>query len=145
MLLHELIPILQIAVIPAILISGVGLIMLSLTNRFGRIADRSRQLLVELRSAHSAGRDMLLSEIKILSSRALALRLAIALATVSQLFAAVLIITLFFGAVLNWRAGLIVVVLFIGSMVSLIGALIAFLRDVNLSLAALWLELPSKD
>jgi Protein of unknown function (DUF2721) len=145
MLLHELIPILQIAVIPAILISGVGLIMLSLTNRFGRIADRSRQLLVELRSAHSAGQDMLLSEIKILSSRALALRLAIALATVSQLFAAVLIITLFFGAVLNWRAGLIVVVLFIGSMVSLIGALIAFLRDVNLSLAALWLELPSKD
>jgi len=145
MLLTELIPILQIAVIPAILISGVGLIMLSLTNRFGRIADRSRQLLVELRSAHSTGRDMLLSEIKILSNRALALRLAIALATVSQLFAAVLIITLFLGAVLNWGAGLIVVVLFVGSMASLIGALIAFLRDVNLSLAALWLELPSKD
>jgi Protein of unknown function (DUF2721) len=145
MLLHELIPILQIAVIPAILISGVGLIMLSLTNRFGRIADRSRQLLVELRSVHSAGRDILLLEIRILSNRALALRLAIALATVSQLFAAVLIITIFLGAFLNWRAGLIVVILFVGSLVFLIGALIAFLRDVNLSLAALRLELPSKD
>jgi hypothetical protein len=145
MLLNELIPILQIAVIPAILISGVGLIMLSLTNRFGRIADRSRQLLVELRSVHSAGRDILLLEIRVLSNRALTLRLAIALATVSQLFAAVLIITIFLGAFLNWRAGLIVVILFVGSLVFLIGALIAFLRDVNLSLAALRLELPSKD
>jgi hypothetical protein len=145
MVLNELIPILQMAVIPAILISGVGLIMMSLTNRFGRIADRSRQLLVDLRSAGAAGRDILVLEIKILSHRALVLRLAIALATVSQLFAAVLIITLFIGAFLNWRAGLVVVFLFAGSLASLIGALIAFLRDVNLSLAALRLELPGED
>jgi hypothetical protein len=145
LLLHDLIPILQIAVSPVILISGVGLIMLSMTNRFGRIVDRSRQLLLERRSADGSARDMLLSEIKILADRAFVMRLAIALATFSQLFAAVLIITLFLGAYLNWRAGLIVVALFIGSMASLIGALIALLRDVNLSLAALRLELPGNE
>jgi hypothetical protein len=144
MSLHELIPILQIAVTPVILISGVGLIVLSMTNRFGRIADRSRQLLVELRSAHSAGREMLLLEITILSNRALALRLAIALATLSQLFASVLIIMLFIGVSLDWQTGFIVVIPFVCSMLSLIGALTAFLRDVNLSLAALRLELPDK-
>jgi hypothetical protein len=88
---------------------------------------------------------MLLSEINILAVRASVMRLAIALATLSQLFAAVLIITVFLGAFMNWRAGLIVVMLFVGSMASLIGALIAMLRDVNLSLAALRLELPGNE
>ena len=37
--LHELIPVLQVAIGPVILISGVGLLLLTLTNRFGRIID----------------------------------------------------------------------------------------------------------
>ena len=40
----ELIPILQSAVGPVILISGVGLLLLSMTNRFGRVVDRARIL-----------------------------------------------------------------------------------------------------
>ena len=42
--LTELIPILQIAVGPVILISGVGLLLLSMTNRLGRAIDRARIL-----------------------------------------------------------------------------------------------------
>jgi hypothetical protein len=145
MSLHELIPILQMAVIPVILISGVGLIVMSMTNRFGRIADRARQLLVELPSPHGTEPHIVVSEIRILANRARALRLAIACATLSQLFAAVLIITLFLGAILDWQAGLAVVLLFVCSMTSLIGALIAFLRDVNLSLAALRLEMSERN
>lgn len=38
--LTELVPILQLAVGPVILISGVGLLLLTLTNRFGRMLDR---------------------------------------------------------------------------------------------------------
>lgn len=38
------IPTLQLAVGPTILISGVGMMLLSMTNRFGRVIDRSRQL-----------------------------------------------------------------------------------------------------
>ena len=47
--LSELVPVLQTAVGPVILISGVGLLLLSLTNRFGRAVDRTRQLLREMR------------------------------------------------------------------------------------------------
>ncbi len=54
--LHELIPVLQVAVGPVILISGVGLILLSLTNRFGRAVDRSRQLAQEMRRPTEANR-----------------------------------------------------------------------------------------
>src|SRR5579859_2639184 len=40
--IHDLIPVLQVAIGPVILISGVGLLLLTLTNRLGRAVDRSR-------------------------------------------------------------------------------------------------------
>jgi hypothetical protein len=48
--LHHLIPSLQVAIGPVILVSGVGLLLLSMTNRFGRVIDRSRELATELRA-----------------------------------------------------------------------------------------------
>ena len=56
--LQQLIPVIQTAVGPVILISGVGLLLLSITNRFGRIVDRSRLLARELPRA-TAERDQL--------------------------------------------------------------------------------------
>ena len=41
---QDLIPVLQVAIGPVILISGVGLLLLSMTNRFGRVIDRARSL-----------------------------------------------------------------------------------------------------
>jgi hypothetical protein len=53
------------------------------------------------------------------------------------------VITLFVAAVLRLEVGVLVAALFVCCMGSLIGALVAFLRDINLSLAALKLELAS--
>jgi len=142
--IDELIPILQIAVGPVILISGVGLLLLSMTNRFGRVIDRSRQLSLELRSAKDVERDVVLSQLKVLSTRALVVKRAITMATVSLLFTAILVITLFVAAVLRWEAGLLIALLFVCSMVSLIAALVLFQRDINLSLAALKFELATR-
>ena len=144
MSLRELVPILQIAIGPVILISGIGLILLSMTNRFGRVIDRSRQLSAAMRSAGSAERDVVKSQIEILTKRASLVRQAITLAIVSLLFVAVLVITLFLSAVMHWEAGILAVILFICCMSCLIGSLVAFLRDINLSLAALKLELEAK-
>ncbi|WP_345111750.1 DUF2721 domain-containing protein [Candidatus Villigracilis vicinus] len=43
--IQELIPVLQTAIGPVILISGVGLLLLSMTNRLSRVIDRARNLL----------------------------------------------------------------------------------------------------
>ncbi len=144
MLLRELVPILQIAIGPVILISGIGLLLLSMTNRFGRVIDRSRQLSRALGSASGTERDLINSQIEILMTRAFLVRQTITLATVSLLFAAVLVITLFLAAVLRWEVGVLVAILFICCMGFLIGSLVAFLRDINVSLAALKLELYGK-
>src|SRR6185295_15495397 len=92
--LNELIPVLQVSVGPVILISGVGLLLLSLTNRFGRAADRSRQLMREMRDAKEEDRRRLNGQVEILYKRARLIQIAIVLSAVSILFAAVLIITL---------------------------------------------------
>jgi hypothetical protein len=144
MTLHELIPILQIAIGPVILISGIGLLLLSMTNRLARVIDRSRQLSQTLGLEKVFDPTVVVSQIQILSTRARLVKHAITLATLSILFAAVLVITLFLAAVLRWEVGGFVAILFIACMGSLIVSLIAFLRDINLSLAALKLELEAK-
>jgi len=52
----DLVPILQVAIGPVILISGVGLLLLTLSNRFGRAVDRSRLLVREMRQAEAPER-----------------------------------------------------------------------------------------
>ena len=139
--LNELIPVLQVAVGPVILISGVGLLLLSLTNRFGRAVDRSRQLIREMREAPEADRQRLAGQVRILFRRAQLIQLAIILGAVSVLFAAVLIITLFFTALWHWELAVPISGLFICCLAALIGSLIAFIMDIRLSLKALKLEL----
>lgn len=142
--IQQLIPVLQVAIGPVILISGVGLVLLSLTNRFGRAIDRSRQLGREMREAGNAERKKLALQVQVLYLRARVIRLSIILATLSVLLAAVLIIVLFVAALMHLETGLAISLLFICCMGSLIGSLIAFIRDIQLSLHALKLELDSE-
>lgn len=140
MKLTDIIPVLQIAIGPVILISGVGLLLLTMTNRLGRTIDRARQLAREVNSP-DANRTHVAEQVTTIYRRARVLRLTITLAAVSVLLAAVLIIVLFLAALLNQDYGLPVSCIFIACLASLIGSLIAFIYDIHLSLAALRLEL----
>jgi hypothetical protein len=125
-----------------ILISGIGLILLSMTNRFGRIIDRARHLTRDLHGASDANRVNILSQLRILSTRARLVRACIALAALSILLAAILITSLFLAALLQLGITALIVTLFISCMLSLIFSLLFFISDINLSLKALWLEMP---
>ena len=67
--------------------------------------------------------------------------MAIMLAAASVLLAAVLIIGLFLSALFQWETAGIIALLFIACLGALIGSLMVFLRDINLSLKALDLEI----
>jgi hypothetical protein len=139
--LAQLIPILQTAIGPVILISGVGLLLLTMTNRLGRVIDRARSLARELLRADDSNRVKIEAQLRILWTRARLIRLAIVLSSMSALAASVLIITLFFTALLQIDIAWIVGVVFIVCMGCLIGSLVVFIHDLNQSLAALKLEL----
>jgi hypothetical protein len=114
---------------------------LTLSNRFGRAVDRSRHLGREMREVNEQERAGLASQIEILYRRARLIRLAIIMATVSVLMASVLIIVLFLTALLKLEVGLWIALLFVCCLAALIISLGAFIRDIQLSLKALKLEL----
>src|SRR5512138_2902806 len=107
--LSELVPVLQIAVGPVILISGVGLLLLSMTNRLGRVIDRARLLAEALRRAKAADHERLTSQLQILSRRAGLIRTAIILASFSVLLSGILIIALFLGALFGLEIGVVLI------------------------------------
>jgi hypothetical protein len=141
MTLTDLIPTLQLSIGPVILISGIGLILLSMTNRYGRLLDRARRLTGDLHNSSESDQIRLIAQLRILSSRAVLVRASITFAAISILLAAVLIISLFLGALLQLEIAAIIVGIFILGMLSLIISLLLFLSDINLSLKALWLEI----
>lgn len=140
--LHELVPILQLAIGPVILISGVGLLLLTLTNRFGRMIDRVR-LLTRERAGQTdpVARAKLDAQIAILERRAGLLRLSISLGATTVLLVPVLILVLFLSSLLRLELGALVIVIFCVSQVTLFGAMLTFIQDMNLSLKAMRLEI----
>lgn len=146
MQLHDLVPVLQLATGPVIVISGVGLVLLSMTNRYGRVIDRARILADAARRAGAGeGRDRMRPQLDILTRRARLLRGSIFLASASLLLAAFLIITLFLTALAKAAAVGLIVTLFCACMASLIASLVVFLVDINVSLSALELEVRGAD
>jgi hypothetical protein len=137
----HLIPALQIAIGPVILISGIGLLLLTMTNRYGRIIDKSRILSVELTDADEKSSHAIRAQLTIMWQRARLVRMAIFLSSMSALAAAVMIIVLFFIALLDVETAWLVGSSFIFSMACLIASLIFFIYDINRSLWALKLEL----
>ncbi|MCJ7706756.1 MAG: DUF2721 domain-containing protein [Anaerolineales bacterium] len=137
----QLIPVLQTAIGPVILISGVGLLLLTMTNRLGRAIDRARILAGEIQNADDVKRVKIAGQLQILWRRARLIRLAIALASMSALGAAPLIIALFLTALWQIETAWPIAMLFVACMACLIGSLLVFIHDINQSLAAQKLEL----
>jgi hypothetical protein len=141
MSISQLIPTLQVSIGPVVLISGIGLLILSMTNRFGRVIDRGRILARELAEVPSQDQVHIEAQLQILTRRAEYLRRAITAASISVLLAAVLIITLFITAVLNLEDAWLIGLLFISAMGALIFSLVSFLQDLNESLLAFKLDI----
>lgn len=138
--LSETVTILEISIGPVILISGVGLLLLSLTNRYGRIIDRAR-FLGDLVRKTGDGDKHIMAQIAILRGRARLLRTSIALAATSVLCAAVLVIGIFVGAISGISTSAFIAVMFCACLLSLVISLACFIHDVNRSLAALDLDM----
>ena len=137
----QIVPELRDAVGPVILISGVGLLLLTMTNRLGRAIDRARQIRHEAVALSGTERAQAQAQVDIIYRRAKIIRLAILFAVTSALLAAVLVATLFVTAWFQLSVAWLVGGIFIGCLAALGVSLVAFIWDINLSLHALKLEL----
>ena len=138
--------VIQQAVAPVFLLTGVGAILGVLTNRLARILDRLRAL-VEAPPAAGEGQApaqeqdhhaqfQKRSEILILSRRRDWIHRAITLCTICALLVCLVIAALFLGTELGADPSRLVGMLFITAMASLIGGLVCFLREIALATKA---------
>lgn len=124
----------QVALTPIFLISAIGVTLSVLTSRLARIVDRARAMedrLLTGTPAHDP-RD-LDSQLGVLARRSRWINAAIALIIVSALCIALVVVLLFVNAFLRWELGAVIACMFILSMLTLAGALLAFLIEVRIA------------
>lgn len=131
--IEKTISVVQTAVSPVIMISGVGLLLLTMTNRLGRAIDRIRAL----SSGPSSEDATVRTQIDVLFTRARLLRNSILCAVGAALTSSLLVIVIFLMLLWGTDFGKPLSVLFILSMGFVSVSLVFFARDVHLSLSAL--------
>ncbi len=132
---------LQLSITPVALISGVGLILLSLTNRIGRTIDRTRSLLNELRTSPRGREEVIKAELRILHRRNRILKSAMGGIAFSILTSSLMILVLLLMNLFLFDLRYLGSILLILSIGGIILAAIYLFVDVVLSLRALDCEM----
>lgn len=138
--ISQFVDFLQSCITPVALISGVGLLLLTITNRFARTIDRTRQLINELNNGEVKNASVKKEEIKILHQRSNVLRFSIGSMVFSVITSSLIIPLLFFMFLLETDLRIIGYSLFVLSILSILFSCIFFFRDILLSLKAIDLE-----
>ncbi|HEU4994070.1 MAG TPA: DUF2721 domain-containing protein [Gemmatimonadaceae bacterium] len=125
--------VIQLAVAPVFLLSGIGAILGVMTNRIARIIDRARSLQQGHLALGPGGESARLSELAALARRARLMSYSIALCTTTALLICAVIAVLFFGARINIDTSIAVVVIFIAAMATFFLGLLLFLREIFLA------------
>ena len=127
--------VIQLAIAPVFLFSGVGTLLIVLTNRLARIVDRTR--LLESRAAAPPAGDAPDPELDVLHRRAYVIDWAVSLATLAALLICCVVGILFVGAFFDVHVTRPVALCFVAAMAALIGALLCFLREILLATSGL--------
>lgn len=129
--------IIQLAIAPVFLLTGVGTKLAVLTNRLARIIDRSR--VIENR-CHEGGDAEAQAELDALYRRAHLINRAITLSTACGLLVCVVIAALFIGDALNLALAKFIALCFVLGMFSLIGSFVYLLREIFIATKTLSLR-----
>jgi hypothetical protein len=131
--------VIQSAVAPVFLLSGVGVTIGVLTNRIARIVDRARTL--EARP-HDPADQRTHADLKTLSSRAKLINRALTLCTICAILIALVIVALFVSPMLRVDLSGLIALLFIAGLAAYVVALVTFLREIFLATASLRIGRP---
>ena len=129
--------VIQLAVAPVFLLSGVGIMLTVLTGRLARVVERARDVEAAARSAAPIDYPAYQQQLHVLGRRARLMNRAITLCTVCALLVASVVVTLFVGAFVEFKLATAIALMFIVAMLSFIAALLCFLREVFLAIASL--------
>ena len=128
--------VIQLAVAPVFLLTGVGTLLAVLSGRLGRAVDRGRVLEALVPGLAGEGLALARDELVLLSRRIRLIYAAIVLAVACALFICLLIAVAFIDAFLAVNLALMISALFVLAMLALIACLVAFLREIFLAVTS---------
>ena len=131
--------VIQTAVAPVFLLSGVGVTIGVLANRLARIVDRARVL--EARP-HDPADSRTHADLLALGSRAKMVNRALTLCTICAILIALVIVALFVSPMLDVDLSGLIALLFIAGLAAYVLALVTFLREIFLATASLRIGRP---
>lgn len=146
MLTFSVVQILTASIAPVIVISGVGLLLLSISNRYGRAIDRVRLLARELSESdpESARRRHLTEQLRLTDDRAHILKRSMLYASVCIFFVSLTILSLFAEQLLGLQRDVLALPCFALCLICLVVSMYFSIRDITVSLAALELEVSER-
>lgn len=130
----------QSTISPLVLISGVGLILLSLTNRLARTIDRSRGLVAEIQKDNSNDKENKRVQLRILVKRSYFLKYSITSISFSILSSSLIIPVLLIMYLFQIDLSILGKLFFLSSIIGIIFSAIFLFIDVSLTLKALEIE-----
>jgi hypothetical protein len=141
----SVVQILTASIAPVIVISGIGLLLLSITNRYGRAIDRARMLMRELQGGETGGADTrhLEDQLRHTHQRARLLRGSMVCSSVSIFFVTLTILSLFAEQVFQLHLDFVALPFFALCLISLVISIYYSIRDITVSLSALEMEMSS--
>lgn len=125
--------VIQLAVAPVFLLSGIAALLNVLSNRLSRIVDRARQVEAQFPSAQPLRVEALRASLKRMALRARLTSFGISLCTTSAVLVSTVVILLFLGSLLDANVRTAIAVIFIAAMLCLTAGLLCFLREVYIS------------
>ena len=126
--------IIQLALGPVFLLSGVGITLSMLTQRLSRIVDRARTLEDRREVTNSEPKLKVIDkDLRVILRRSRYINSAIALCTTSALLTALVVTLLFASAFTPMSVGGVIAVMFVASMVCLSTAFLMFLIEVRIA------------
>ncbi|MBL8300101.1 MAG: DUF2721 domain-containing protein [Rhodanobacteraceae bacterium] len=131
--IDEIAHVIQLAVAPVFLLTGVGTLLSVLTNRLARVVDRARRQEDKLEHLSPERQREMLDELRKLSRRARLMNWSISLVTACALLVASVIVVLFGGALYTIDVSLPAATLFVLGLICLIAGLLIFLREIYLA------------
>jgi hypothetical protein len=141
----SVVQILTASIAPVIVISGVGLLLLSISNRYGRAIDRARLIMRELHSRDASSADIrhLEDQLRHTHLRARLLRGSMIYGSLCIFFVSLMILSLFAEQVFQLHTDYVALPFFAACLVSLVISIYYAIRDITVSLAALEMEMSS--
>lgn len=126
----------QLSIAPVFLLTSVAAFLSVLSTRLGRIVDRARVLIDRLESAPPERHAAIREELLLLVRRRHLVNFAITCGVSTALFVCLLIAMAFLGSMVQAHTTRAVAALFVLAMLTFVGSLLLFLREVLLAVAS---------